>query len=185
MKDYYKVEKIDDIDLQMLLNDYIEFFTKRKLIVKTTYYKLEQFEIRFNKRDVHHLLGFHKIQNKKVNATKTLQLILEGNLTIKDIKKHHNYGEVRNRFLNYNFLHKCFINQEVDLCVIPKEERKNPQNLAVVFIDHHNDVNMMIGLKLDKTGSYYVPATMYQINNSSIYQRTKRTKITNMCWRDY
>ncbi|WP_242510635.1 PBECR4 domain-containing protein, partial [Staphylococcus condimenti] len=79
--DYYKVENINDIDLQMLLNDYIECFTKKKLIVQTTYFKLEQFEIRFNKRDIHHLLGFHKIQNKKVNATKTLQLILEGNLT--------------------------------------------------------------------------------------------------------
>ncbi|UXR54474.1 PBECR4 domain-containing protein [Staphylococcus schleiferi] len=185
MRDYYKVEKINDINLQMLLNDYIEVFTKRKLIVKTSYFKLEQLEIRFNKRDIHHLLGFHKIQNKKVNATKTLQLILEGNLTISEIKAHHNFGEIRNRLLNYNFLHKCFINQEISLCVIPKESSKNPQNLSVLFIDKYNNINMMIGLKLDSRGRYYVPATMYQINDSSIYQRTKRTRITNMWWEDY
>lgn len=185
MKDYYRVEKINDIDLQMLLNDYIDFFTKRKLIVKTTYFKLEQFEIRFNKRDIHHLLGFHKVKNKNVNATKTLQLILEGKLTIKDIKTHHNFGEIRNRLLNYNFLHKCFIDQEINLCVIPKEKRKNPQSLAVLFIDDYNNINMMIGLKLDKSGRYYVPATMYQINDSSVYQRTKRTRITNMWWENY
>ncbi|WP_368773415.1 hypothetical protein [Staphylococcus condimenti] len=53
--------------------------------------------MRFNKRDIHHFVGFHKIQNKKVNATKTLQLILEGNLTIREVKTHHNFGEIRNR----------------------------------------------------------------------------------------
>ena len=185
MSDYYEIENINDIDLRMLLNDYIEFFTKRKLIVKTSYNKLEKFEVRFSKRDIHHLLGFHKVQDSKNNATKTLQGILGGKLTVKEIKKHRRFGEIRNRLLNYNFLHKCFIDQEVKLCVIPKESRKNPQELAVIFIDYHRDINMLIGLKLDTRGIYYVPATMYQINDSSAYHRTKRTRIIEMVWEDY
>lgn len=185
MKNYYKVENINNIDLQMLLNDYIECFTKKKLIVQTTYLKLEKFEIRFNTKDIHHLLGFHKVQNRNNNATKTLQSILKGELTIDIIKKHHEFGTIRNRLINYNFLHKCFIEQTVKLCVIPKENRKNPQKLAILFIDYHKNINMMIGLKLANGGKYYVPATMYQINNSSIYNRTKRTRITNMWWEDY
>ncbi|MFW3529130.1 PBECR4 domain-containing protein, partial [Staphylococcus caprae] len=137
----------------------------------------------FNKRNIHHLLGFHKVQNN--NATKTLQNILEGKLTINVIKKHHNYSEIRNRLLNYNFLHKCFINKEIKLCVIPKGKNKNPQQLSVVFIDYYNDINMLIGLKLDYSQSYYVPATMYQINDSNIYNRTPKTRITQIEWENY
>ncbi|KKI56575.1 PBECR4 domain-containing protein [Staphylococcus haemolyticus] len=111
MNKYYKIQSINDIDLQMLLSDYIENFTKQKLIITTTYSKLEKIEVRFNKRDIHHLLGFHKVQNKNNNATKTLQNILEGKLTIDKIKEHHNFGEIRNRLLNYNFLHECFLDK--------------------------------------------------------------------------
>ncbi|GJF55836.1 PBECR4 domain-containing protein [Staphylococcus argenteus] len=183
MNNYYKVQNINDINLQMLLSDYIENFTRQKLIIHTTYDKLKEIEVRFNKRNIHHLLGLHKVHNN--NATKTLQNILEGKLTIKEIKKHHNFGEIRNRLLNYNFLHKCFIDKEIKLCIIPQEKNKNPQRLAVVFIDYYNDVNMLIGLKLDNSQNYYIPATMYQMNNSSIYNRTKRTRITKIEWKEY
>lgn len=185
MNKYYKIQSINDIDLQMLLSDYIENFTKQKLIITTTYSKLEKIEVRFNKRDIHHLLGFHKVQNKNNNATKTLQNILEGKLTIDKIKEHHNFGEIRNRLLNYNFLHECFLDKKIKLCLIPKENSKNPQKLSIVFIDYFRNINMLIGLKRDYSNTYYIPATMYQINNSSIYNRTKRTRITNIEWENY
>ena len=44
---------------------------------------------------------------------------------------------------------------------------------------------MLIGLKRDHSNTYYIPATMYQINNSSIYNRTKRIRITNIEWENY
>ena len=185
MNNYYIVENINDIDLQMLLNDYIENFTKKKLIINTTYEKLKTIEVRFNKRDVFHLLGLHKVQDFNNNATKTLQNIVEGKLTIDKIKKHPNYGEMRNRLLNYNFLHKCFIEKDIHLCIMPSENRKNPQKLSVVFIDHLNNTNMLLGLKIDYNKRYFIPATMYQLNDSSIYNRIKRTRIIDITWQDY
>lgn len=185
MNNYYIVENINDIDLQMLLNDYIENFTKKKLIITTTYEKIKTIEVRFNKRDIFHLLGLHKVQDFNSNATKTLQNIVEGKLTIDNIKKHHNYGEMRNRLLNYNFLHKCFLDKKIRLCIIPLESRKNPQKLSVVFIDHLNNTNMLLGLKADCTKRYFIPATMYKVNDSSIYNRIKRTKIIDITWEAY
>ena len=44
---------------------------------------------------------------------------------------------------------------------------------------------MLIDLKSDYTNTYYIPAIMYQINNSSSYNLTKRTRITNIEWEDY
>lgn len=185
MENYYLVSNINEINLQMIVNDYIHFFTNQKLIIRTTYKKLEKIEVRFNKRDIHHLLGFHKVQERNNNATKTLQNILEGKLTIDSIKKHPNFGEMRNRLLNYNFLHKCFIEKEIKLCIIPVDSNRNPQKLSVVFVDYYNNTNMLLGLKSDYTNTYYIPATMYQMNNSSIYNKTKRTKIIDISWQNY
>ncbi|MGW7930001.1 hypothetical protein BU107_13700 [Staphylococcus xylosus] len=185
MNNYYMVENINAIDLQMLLNDYKENFTKKKLIINTTYEKLKTIEVRFSERDIHHLLGFHKVQNRGNNATKTLQNISEGKLTILSIKNHPNYGEMRNRLLNYNFLHKCFIDRIIRLCVIPADKKRNPQKLSVVFIDYNNNMNILLGLKLDSSRRYYVPATMYVVNDSSVYKRTKKTKILDMKWENY
>ncbi|MEB7763015.1 PBECR4 domain-containing protein [Staphylococcus pseudoxylosus] len=185
MNKYYIINSLNEIDLQMVVNDYLESFTKERLLIHTTYEKLKEFEIRFSKRDIHHLLGFHKVINKNNHATKTLQSILEGNLTIKEMRKHPNFGEIKNRLLNYNFLHKCFIDKKIKLCVIPKEKNKNPQKLEGVFIDHHNDIRMLLGLKMDCSKKYYVPATMYQMNDSSVYNRTKRTNITSIEWNPY
>ncbi|MEB7394293.1 PBECR4 domain-containing protein [Mammaliicoccus sciuri] len=185
MNNYYIVKNINEINLQMIVNDYIEHFTRKKIIIQTTYKPLEKIEVRFNKNDLHHLLGLHKVQNKKNNATKNLQRILEGTLTIDTIKTHPNYGIIRNRLLNYNFLHKCFIEQSIKLCIIPLENKRNPQKLSVVFIDQLNNVNVLLGLKSDNSNRYYVPATLYVVNDSSIYQRTKRTKIKSMKWEEY
>lgn len=69
--------------------------------------------------------------------------------------------------------------------MIPKEKNKNPQKLEVVFIDHHNDIRMLLRLKMDCSKKYYVPATMYQMNDSSVYNRTKRTNITSIEWKPY
>ena len=42
MDNFYKIDNINDIDLQMLLSDYIENFTRQKLIITTTYDKLKE-----------------------------------------------------------------------------------------------------------------------------------------------
>ncbi|BFT97115.1 hypothetical protein BGPG180_16190 [Staphylococcus epidermidis] len=78
-----------------------------------------------------------------------------------------------------------YICAKIKLCIIPKENSKNPQILFIVFIDYFININMLIDLKSDYTNTYYIPAIMYQINNSSGYNRTKRTRITNIEWEDY
>lgn len=179
---YLKIEKIEDVNFQDILNDYIDVFTGKYLMVETNYKKLEQFEIRFNKTDIHHLLGFHKVQDSDISATKTLYKILEGTLTLESIRKHNNFNDMKSRLINYNFLHKCFIDQSVNLCIIP-DSRKNPQKLDVVFHDLHHHRTVLIGLK--KVRSYYVPATLYETNSKNIYGNQKRTKVKNMEWKNY
>lgn len=179
---YLKIETIEDVNFQDILNDYIDMFTRRYLVVQTNYKKLEQFEIRFNKSDLHHLLGFHKVQDSNVSATKTLYMILEGKLTLESIRRHHQFKDMKSRLINYNFLHKCFIDQDVQLCIIPNS-KKNPQKLDVVFQDIHNHHTVLIGLK--KVRNYYVPATLYETNSKNVYGSQRRTKVTSMEWNSY
>ncbi|WJP97052.1 PBECR4 domain-containing protein [Macrococcus bovicus] len=182
MSSYMIVEKLEDVDFQDLLNDYIQCFTRQYLVMETNYNKLEKFEVRFTKTDVHHLLGFHKIQDSNVNATHTLSQILDGTLTLETARKHNCFDDMKSRLINYNFLHRCFIDQEVSLCVIPSKG-KNPQNLNIVFQDKHRNCNMLIGLR--RVRDYYVPVTMYETNRNGIYNSQRRTKIISAEWKDY
>ncbi|KTT82736.1 hypothetical protein RSA37_11945 [Mammaliicoccus sciuri] len=180
---YYIVNNDSDIDFQYILNDYIEIFTRKKLIVTTTYKKLETFEIRFDKFNLPHLLGLHKVLEKR--ATKILQDIVEGKLDIEHLKSHTSYGDIKDRILSYNFLHRCFILNVVKLCIIIDSNDRNPQNLDVVFIDDMNKKSILIGLRKARGQNFYVPTTMYVIKNHSEYLLKRRTNITNMTWLDY
>lgn len=181
---YLQINSLYDVNFQEILNDYIENFTKRYLIIETNYKKVPNIDIRFDKRDIHHLLGLHKVQDSNINATNTLSKILEGTLTINSIKKHHQFDEIKNRLLNYNFLHHCFINQSVKLCIIVKN-KPNPQQLDVIFIDKYNNKNVLLGFKKARGRNYYVPSTMYEVNNSSVYLRKARSNIKTITWHDY
>lgn len=182
--EYLKINSLSDVDFQSILNDYIEFFTRRYIKLGTNYKKVSEIEIRFAKHDIHHLLGLHKVQDSNVNATRTLTKILEGTLTVDSIKNHSEFNDIRNRLINYNFLHHCFIDQSIKLCVIVQNE-PNPQKLSVVFIDNYRNLNFLLGLKKARGRDFYVPATMYEMNDSSVYQKKRRSNINSMTWCDY
>ncbi|MCG7331193.1 PBECR4 domain-containing protein [Salinicoccus roseus] len=182
--DYLRINDLNDVDFQSILNDYIEFFTKKYLVIETNYKKVSEIEVRFAKHDIHHLLGLHKVQDSHINATKTLSKILDGSMTLGKVRNHPRFDEIKNRLLSYNFLHYCFIDQSIKLCVIVNSE-PNPQKLSIVFIDDYKNRNLLLGLKKVRGREFYVPATMYVSNDSSVYYRKPRSNIRSIIWHDY
>lgn len=181
---YLQINNIEDVDFQSILNDYIDIFTRQYIVIETNYKKLSEIKIVFAKHDIHHLLGFHKIQDSDINATKTLSKILEGTLNLENARRHPNFGEVKNRLINYNFLHHCFVDQSVKLCVVVNSP-PNPQGLSVVFIDKHKNENVLLGLKKARGRDYYVPATLYVMNDSNVYTRKRRSNVKSISWENY
>lgn len=75
------------------------------------------FKINFYKNNLFYLLGLYYIY-KKVSVKKIIGRIVEGKIIYEFIKKYYEYSNIKDRFINYNFLYKCFIDKEIRLCVI-------------------------------------------------------------------
>lgn len=181
-KDIYLIKYCDNINLQEVLNDFIENFTRKKCILKISDKKLQNVEIRFSKNNLPHLLGLHKINKKR--APKILIEILEGTMTHSSIKTHHNYSNIKDRLYSYNFLHKCFIEKNINYCIVVKNNVNNQLDLDVVFIDNFNNKLIVLGLR--KVQHYFVPTTMYVMKNQNDqYNLMPRSKINCIEWCEY
>lgn len=180
---YYILNSEKDINFQYILNDFIENFTQKKLVLNVTYGKIDKLEIRFDKFNLPHLLGLHKVINGR--ATNILQNILEGKVAIENIKLHERYKEIKDRILSYNFLHSCFINKNIKLCIIINSHGRNPQNLDIVFIDRYSGKDILLGLRKVRNKNYYSPTTMYVVKDNSDYMGRKKARISSIEWESY
>ncbi|MEN4441210.1 PBECR4 domain-containing protein [Staphylococcus hominis] len=181
---YLKINSENDVDLQNILNDFINCFCNGYVEVRTKYKKLPTFKINFHKNNLPHLLGLH-YTHKKTSAKKIIGRIAEGKITHKSIKQHYEYDNIKDRLINYNFLHKCFIDKEINLCVIVPKNSINPQKIDVAFLDDKNSEVMILGLKKGYSSDFYVPATMYILGKNSPYRKMRRTHIIDITWKDY
>ncbi|WP_241956305.1 hypothetical protein [Staphylococcus chromogenes] len=69
---YLKINGESDVDLQKILNGFINCFCKGYVEIKTKYKTLPVFKINFHKNNLPHLLALHYI-HKKENAKKLLE----------------------------------------------------------------------------------------------------------------
>lgn len=178
---YLRINDENDVDLQNILNDFIACFCKGYFEVKTKYKKIPVFRISFHRNNLPHLLGLHYI-HKGISAKKILGRISDGTITKSTIKTHHEYYMIKDRLINYNFLHKCFIDKKIKVCVIVRENSVNPQKLDIAFIDDRNSNIMILGLRKGYNSDFYSPATMYVLGKNSSYLRMRRTYITDINW---
>ncbi|PWZ93078.1 hypothetical protein DD924_20775, partial [Staphylococcus pseudintermedius] len=119
------------------------------------------FKLSFQTNNLPHLLGLHYTQKEKINAKKIVGRIAEGKITKNSIKRHHEYSKIKDRLINYNFLHKCFIDKDIKLCVIIPENSINPQKIDIAFIENNSNNAMFLGIRKNLKDKYYYPATMY------------------------
>ena len=60
----FKINSENDVDLQDILNDFINCFCKGYVEIKTKYKLLPIFKINFHKNNLPHLLGLHYTHKK-------------------------------------------------------------------------------------------------------------------------
>ena len=169
------------MELLEILNDYKENFCNKMCCIETAYKEMEFINIYFSKTDLHHLLGFHKVLPG--NATKTINDIENGNLTIKHIKKHQNYGMIKTRIDNYNFIHDVFYKNNVELCIVEKDINSNTMDLNLIIYKKKGYEVIVLGLKKNYKNDIYYFATLHKTYENK-YKDTRKTKIKNIKWLD-
>ncbi|HAR5657973.1 TPA: hypothetical protein I1467_000392 [Staphylococcus pseudintermedius] len=177
---YLKINSENDVDLQNILNDYINNFCDGYFEVKVKHKNVQKFKLSFQTNNLPHLLGLHYIQKEKINAKKIVGRIAEGKITKNSIKRHHEYSKIKDRLINYNFLHKCFIDKDIKLCVIIPENSINPQKIDIAFIENNSNNAMFLGIRKNLKDKYYYPATMYILRKNSSYNFMAKSYITSI-----
>lgn len=166
--------------LQNILDDYTKNFNGKICVLETNYKKIPTIRISFHCNDLYHLLGLHKIL-KNINADRVISKIQNGDITFKDIQRHSDFGDIKPRIENYNFLHQLFIDNRVKICVLKKDLIKNTMNLDVVFYKPKNNRCIVLGLRQQE--KVYYLTTLHEAHSDK-YIHLKQTKINCIRWED-
>lgn len=167
------------MELVEILNDYKEKFCGKVCCIETNFKDMQKIKINFSKVDLHHLLGLHKVTKNR--ASKNIELIEEGKLIIKDIKKHHNYKEVKPRISSYGFIEEVFYARTVDICIVEKDINPNTMILNLIIYKKSGYEVIVLGLKKNTKNDIYYLATLHKAYENK-YSELRKTKIKSIQW---
>lgn len=152
----------------------------------TTNYKvLDKFSVVFNDLDLPHLMGWHKLYTKNIIAKKIVNLVKNGELTYKSTKNNPIFkSQVKDRIINYNFIHEVFLENSPDVCVMTSSMKPNPLILDIVFSkDISSRKIIILGLRRKSEMDSFVPTTLHtELRKNNPYLLRRKTKVTSIKW---
>lgn len=182
--DYYHVKNVNDIDYKKILDDYRRWFSGRIVELTTNYKLLQDFKVIFNDSDLPHLMGWQKIISKRNYAGHIIDLVDSGAFTVKTSRKNQNFPRIKNRLLNYNFMHEIFWDANSNVCVMTSDMKPNPLRLDIVFFKDTSPREIVVlGLRRAKGMNYFVPTTLHaEKKRDNQYLLRRKTSITSIKW---
>ncbi|WP_251547925.1 PBECR4 domain-containing protein [Limosilactobacillus caecicola] len=182
--EYYQVKSSLDINYQKILNDYRRWFATRQIVLTTNYKLLDKFTVVFSESDLPHLMGWEKVVSKKAYARNILHLVDNKMLTYTNSRHHHRFKDIKNRLLNYNFLHEIFWKHDPDICVMTSNMKPNPLRLDIVFTKNTSPREIVVlGLRRKKHMESFVPTTLHtESAKNNRYLLRRKTHITSFRW---
>ncbi|MEY8441864.1 PBECR4 domain-containing protein [Lactobacillaceae bacterium 24-114] len=181
---YYHVNNVNDINFKNILNDYRQCFSGRIAELTTNYKLLNNFKVLFSDSDLPHLMGWQKVVNKGKYAGNIIKLVDNNELTFESSRKHHNFTKIKNRLLNYNFLHEVFWENDPSVCVMTSDMKPNPLRLDIVFFKNTKPREIVVlGLRRASGMEHFVPTTLHtERSKDNDYLLRRKTSITSTNW---
>lgn len=172
------------INFKNILDDYRLCFAGHRVRIHTNYNLLNSFDIVFTEKDIPHLMGWEKITSKNRNASNIINEVDQFKFTAAMAKKNSNWFKVRKRMLNYNFLHRIFLDKDVNVLVVTSDMKPNRLKLDIVFIINLEHESVVLGLRKAKNQDFFVTTTLHTERKNNQYNYRRRTKITSLEWLD-
>lgn len=174
-------------ELKVIFDSFNRLFNGRTLSLSTSYVPLGDFYIRFDTLQLSHLLGLHKIY--KDSATNICQRVSKGEITLAKLKRNKNYGYIKERIGNIDFLREGFIDSPFESCIfVSKIDNENTMHLDLVFKRERNSRRIVLGLRRTNTGKdmpaiVFTPVTFFVTKAKYFdYAHSKIIKITDATW---
>ncbi|MDK6377597.1 MAG: PBECR4 domain-containing protein [Lactobacillus crispatus] len=180
----YRINNLNDVDYLKILQDYRQNFAGKVAVITTNYKKLCSFKVSFSEQNLPHLMGWQKVIGKNSSATNIIRLIDNNEFTLANTRKNSEFFRIKDRLLNYNFLHDIFYGKLTNVCIMTSDMKPNKLKLDIVFY-HLKDKQRIIvlGLRKRKNTPYFVPTTLHveKIKNNPYLSRRK-TSIKSFKW---
>ncbi|KID42266.1 PBECR4 domain-containing protein [Fructilactobacillus fructivorans] len=183
---YLVISDENSINFKDMLDDYRHYFSGHTVELTTNYNLLSQVKIIFNEKDLPHLMGWEKvrIKNKDKNASKIIIDIDNLTFTKKLSKKNPNWKSIKKRNLNYNLLHRIFLDQDINVFVETSNMHPNRLHLNIVFVYNKKRESIILGFRKTRTRDVFVPVTLHATNIHNQYNCRRRTKVKSLKWLD-
>lgn len=130
-------------------------------------------------------MGWQKVIDKGAYASNIIHLIDTNKFTLANTRKHRNFFKIKDRLLNYNYLHEIFYEKQQDICVITRDMKPNPLHLDIVFYKKNDPKHIVVlGLRKNHNLNYFVPTTLHveKVSNNPYLQR-RNTFIKKVSWK--
>ncbi|WP_204121493.1 MULTISPECIES: PBECR4 domain-containing protein [Levilactobacillus] len=174
-----------DIDFKMILEDYRACFSGHKVHLTTNYNQLSQFDIVFSENQLPHLMGWEKVKGRgSKSASAIITEVDSGTWTLSDAKKNQRWHEAKKRMLNYNIMHRIFLDQDLVPMVLTSDMKPNRLKLDIVFVANKAHESVILGFRKSKDKDFFVPTTLHTESLNNSYNLRRRTKISSLEWVD-
>lgn len=163
-------------DLFAIYDRFLNTYDGHLVSVTTSYKPLGTFYIKLDIMQLPHLLGLHKIYTGK-NATQMIKLLASGNISTKTIRRHKNYGLIKDRIKYFGEFDTIIsMDEDVQAILVAPADNQNTMRLDLVF--QHVKSHRRISLGLRKThDDVYAPVTFLIRQDRTIdYAHSKRLK---------
>ncbi|GEL89316.1 PBECR4 domain-containing protein [Pediococcus parvulus] len=178
------VSNTNKLNFKEILEDYRECFAGHEAVIQTNYNLLSSVKVLFNEHDVPHLMGWEKVRTKHKNASAIINDIDQGTFTAEVARKSHEYFRIKKRMQNYNFMHRIFIDCDINVFVYTRDMKPNRLKLDIVFcyLKEPKEV-VVLGLRKAEGRDVFVPTTLHtESARNNIYLCRKRTQINSLDW---
>lgn len=168
---------MQEVNFLDLLNDYEKNFCNKRCLI-TTSYTNKPLEVVFDKLDLYHLFGIHKLSN--IRAMKWVELVNNNKFSLSAYKS-KDINEILPRIESYYFLHDVFFKNNVNVLVLGKDIKSNTMKLSIVFYKEDDKSKVVVlGLRKDSRDKYR-PVTLHVSRNNK-YKSYRHTTIKFVQW---
>ena len=178
------ISDVNDINFKNILYDYATTFAGHRVQLITNYNLLSKVDIVFSMNDLPHLMGWNKVRTKNKNASQIIEDVESEEWTVQVAKKNSQWFKVRKRMLNYNILHRIFIDKDIVPMVLTSDMKPNRLKLDIVFVINETKESIILGFRKAKGRTFFVPTTLHTESLDNQYNIRRRTEVKNIYWID-
>ena len=125
-------------------------------------------------------MGWEKLKRKR--ATELIKDVDNLSLTKENSRKNHNWHQVSQRMLSYNFLNRIFFDQDINVCVLTSDMKPNRLKLDIVFLYPRTKDCIVFGLRKPNNRDVFIPTTLHVEPADNQYKYRRKTSVKSIKW---